>query len=199
MAHELPPLPYAYNALEPYIDEQTMRLHHDIHHKAYVSGLNAAEEKLALAIQNGDFSSVKALMKEVAFHGSGHLLHCIFWNNMAPSGNGGGGEPTGSLAEKINKDFGSFKNFKALFTAAANAVEGSGWGILAHRKIDDKLVVLQSEKHQQLTQWGVTPILVLDVWEHAYYLKYQNRRAEYVNAWWEIVNWSNVQLNYDSI
>jgi Fe-Mn family superoxide dismutase len=190
--HELPPLPYAYDALEPHIDEQTMRLHHDKHHLGYVNGLNKAEEKLAEARAAGDFAMVKHWSREAAFHGSGHFLHAIFWPNMAPAGNGGGGAPSGALAEQINKDFGSFEAFKAHFTAAAGAVEGSGWALLVWQPVGEKLEVLQSEKHHNLTQWGVVPLLVLDVWEHAYYLKYQNNRGAYVNAWWNVVNWSDV-------
>ncbi len=190
--HELPPLPYAYDALEPHIDEQTMRLHHDKHHLGYVNGLNKAEEKLAEARAAGDFAMVKHWSREAAFHGSGHFLHAIFWPNMAPAGNGGGGAPSGALAEQINKDFGSFEVFKAHFTAAAGAVEGSGWALLVWQPVGEKLEVLQSEKHHNLTQWGVVPLLVLDVWEHAYYLKYQNNRGAYVDAWWNVVNWSDV-------
>ena len=190
--YELPPLPYAYNALEPSIDEQTMRLHHDKHHLAYVNGLNNALDKLEAARAAGDFALVKHWSREAAFHGSGHFLHAIFWPNMAPAGNGGGGEPSGSLAEQIKKDFGSFAAFKAQFSVAANAVEGSVWALLVWEPAGGQLEVLQAEKHQNLSQWGVRPLLVLDVWEHAYYLKYQNNRGAYVEAWWNVVNWSDV-------
>lgn len=190
--YELPPLPYAYDALEPHIDEQTMRLHHDKHHLGYVNGLNKALDKLAEARAAGDYGMVKHWSREAAFHGSGHLLHAIFWPNMAPAGNGGGGEPTGELAAQIGKDFGSFAQFKAQFSAAANAVEGSGWGLLVWEPAGGQLEVLQAEKHQNLTQWGVVPLLVLDVWEHAYYLNYQNNRGAYVEAWWNVVNWNDV-------
>jgi len=192
MAHELPPLPYDYKALEPYIDEQTMHLHHDIHHKGYVDGLNNAEKKLAEARAAGDYALVKHWSREAAFHGSGHFMHAMFWPNMAPAGKGGGGEPTGALAEQIKKDFGSFDAFKKHYSAAAVAVEGSGWAVLAWQPQGNQLVILQSEKHQQLTQWGVVPLLVCDVWEHAYYLKYQNKRAAYVEAWWNVANWADV-------
>jgi Fe-Mn family superoxide dismutase len=190
MPYELPPLPYEYGALEPYYDEQTLRLHHDIHHAGYVKGLNAAEEKLAGMLKAGDYSAVKPVCKELAFHGSGHTLHSIFWTNMKP---GGGGDPSGKLAELIKKCFGSVDAFKAMFLAATNAVEGSGWGVLAYRSTDDSLLVLQAEKHENLTQWGIQPILVLDVWEHAYYLKYQNKRPEWTKAFIEsLVDWDNV-------
>lgn len=190
--YELPPLPYAYNALEPHIDEQTMRLHHDKHHLAYVNGLNSALEKLEAARASGDLALVKHLSREAAFHGSGHFLHSIFWPNMAAPGSGGGGEPTGALADQISRDFGSFAAFKAHFSAAANQVEGSGWALLVWEPLAGQLEILQSEKHQNLTQWGVRPLLVLDVWEHAYYLKYQNNRGAYVEAWWNVVNWADV-------
>ena len=195
MAHELPKLPYAYDALEPYIDEQTMKLHHDIHHAGYVNGLNAAEAKLAAARAAGDFSAVKHLSREAAFHGSGHLLHSVFWPNMIAASQAQAA-PGGDLADAIARDFGSFEAFKGQFVAASIAVEGSGWGILAYRPTDDTLVVLTAEKHQNLTQWGVVPLLVLDVWEHAYYLKYQNRRGEYVNNFFNIINWADVAERY---
>ena len=195
MAHELPKLPYAYDALEPYIDEQTMKLHHDIHHAGYVNGLNAAEAKLAAARAAGDFSAVKHLSREAAFHGSGHLLHSVFWPSMIAASQAQAA-PGGDLADAIARDFGSFEAFKGQFVAASIAVEGSGWGILAYRPTDDTLVVLTAEKHQNLTQWGVVPLLVLDVWEHAYYLKYQNRRGEYVNNFFNIINWADVAERY---
>jgi len=197
MSHELPPLPYAYDALEPYIDEQTMRLHHDVHHAGYVTGLNNAEDKLADARAAGDFSLVKHWSRELAFHGSGHLLHAIFWPNMmAPAD--AKAAPEGSLAQAIDRNFGSFDAFKAQFTSASIAVEGSGWGIVAYRPADDSLVILTAEKHQNLTQWGVVPLLVLDVWEHAYYLKYQNRRGDYVKNFFSIINWNDVASRYEN-
>jgi len=188
----LPPLPYDYAALEPAIDEETMRLHHDKHHAGYVKGLNAALATLSSARGGSDFGSIKAVSRDLAFNGSGHLLHCIFWSNMAPPDNGGGGEPGGALATALSESFGSADAFRDHFSAAAGKVEGSGWGVLAWEPMGKKLVVLQAEKHQNLTMWGVTPLLVLDVWEHAYYLKYQNRRADYIQAFWKVVNWSDV-------
>ena len=196
MSHQLPPLPYAYDALEPYIDEQTMRLHHDIHHEGYVKGLNNAEAKLADARAAGDFALVKHWSREAAFHGSGHLLHSIFWPNMIAASEAKPA-PEGALAEAIKRDFGSFEAFKSQFVAASTAVEGSGWGILAYRPDDGALVILTAEKHQNLTQWGVVPLLVLDVWEHAYYLKYQNRRGEYVKNFFNIVNWDDVAARFE--
>ena len=195
MRYELPALPYAYNALEPHIDEQTMHLHHDLHHKSYVDGLNKALDQLDAARQSGDFGLVKHWEREAAFHGSGHFLHSIFWQNMGP---GKGGEPTGALRSQIEKDFGSFEGFKKQFSAAAGAVEGSGWAMLVWEPNAGQLEVLTAEKHQNLTQWGVRPLLVLDVWEHAYYLKYQNKRPAYVEAWWNVVNWDDVAARFAS-
>ena len=189
MRYELPPLPYAYDALEPHIDEQTMHLHHDLHHKGYVDGLNKALDMLDAARQSGDYGLVKHWEREAAFHGSGHFLHSIFWENMGP---GKGGEPQGALRQQIEKDFGSFEAMKKQFSAAAVAVEGSGWAMLVWEPSASQLEILTAEKHQNLTQWGVRPLLVLDVWEHAYYLKYQNKRAAYVDAFWNVVNWDDV-------
>jgi Fe-Mn family superoxide dismutase len=188
--YTLPPLPYAYNALEPHYDEQTVKLHHDAHHAAYVKGLNTAVEKLEQARAADDFALVKHWERELAFHGSGHLLHSIFWTNMKP---GGGGEPKGDLLKAINGSFGSYQAFKKQIIAAANAVEGSGWAILAWNPDLNSLNVYQAEKHQDLTIWGAIPVLVIDVWEHAYYLKYQNKRADWVNAFFNIVNWDDVE------
>jgi superoxide dismutase, Fe-Mn family len=193
MLYQLPELPYAYNALEPLYDEATIRLHHDAHHKAYVDGLNNAEIKLAEAREKGDFALVKHWERELAFHGSGHLLHTLFWMNMSPTG---GGAPSGVLAERINQDFGSFEGFKKQFSAAAVAVEGSGWALLVWNPEFGKLEILQAEKHQNLTQWGAAPLLTVDVWEHAYYLKYQNKRAAWVEAWWNLVNWEDVAQRF---
>lgn len=191
--HTLPSLPYNYNALEPYIDEKTMRIHHDIHHKSYVDGLNAAEKKMAESRQTGNYDLIKHWKRELAFNGAGHYLHTIFWNVMSPHG---GGQPKGELAQQIERDFGSFAAFKQQFSAAAEKVEGSGWAILVWSPRSGRLEILQAEKHQNLSQWDVIPLLALDVWEHAYYLKYQNKRPDYVKAWWNIVNWPYVSERF---
>ena len=193
--HTLPELPYAYDALEPYIDAQTMEIHHSRHHQGYVNGLNATERALAEARANGDFGLIEHLSKKASFHGGGHFLHSMFWKVMAPADNGGGGEPTGALADHIARDFGSFDAFKAQFSAASGAVEGSGWGLLHYRPADGRLIVLQAENQHKLSAWDSVPVLGVDVWEHAYYLKYQNARGEYVNQWWNVVNWSQVAEN----
>ncbi|MED3551191.1 superoxide dismutase [Cytobacillus praedii] len=191
--HTLPPLPYAYNALEPYISEEIMRIHHDKHHQSYVDGLNKAEKELQKARKSGDFSLVKHWSRELAFHGSGHYLHTIFWNNMMPKG---GGKPSGSLLKAIEKYFGSFEAFKKQFTEAAKQVEGVGWAVLVWSPRAHHLEILQSERHMLLTQWDTIPLLVLDVWEHAYYLQYKNDRADYVKNWWNIVNWKDVEQRF---
>jgi Fe-Mn family superoxide dismutase len=193
MKFELPPLPYASDALEPHYDKQTVELHHGKHHLAYVNGLNAALDKLAAARAAGDHALVKHLSREVAFHGGGHILHSIFWTNLTP---GGGGEPAGALAAAIVESFGSFAAFDKQMRAATNAVEGSGWGVLAASPSGD-LAIFQVEKHQNQVLPGWRPILVIDVWEHAYYLKYQNRRPEWVDAAMNhLVNWSDVAKRF---
>jgi Fe-Mn family superoxide dismutase len=161
-----------------------------------VKGLNTAEAKLEEARAAGDYALIKHWSREAAFHGSGHLLHTIFWPNMIAASEAKAA-PDGALAEAMKRSFGSFDAFKAQFIAASNAVEGSGWGILAYRPADDSLVILTAEKHQNLTQWGVVPLLVLDVWEHAYYLKYQNRRGEYTSNFFNIINWDDVAERFE--
>lgn len=197
--HALPPLPYAYNALEPYIDAATMELHHSKHHAGYVKGLNAAEAALAKARADNDFALAQYWSKRAAFNGGGHFLHSMFWKVMAPPGKGGGGEPEEALRDALHRDFGSFELFKKQFSAAAAQVEGSGWGLLHYRPEDDRLIVLQAENQHKLSPWGAWPILGIDVWEHAYYLKYQNRRTEYIDAWWNVVNWKQVAENLAAI
>ncbi|MGG0740170.1 superoxide dismutase [Niallia taxi] len=191
--HRLPSLPYAYNALEPYIDEEIMRLHHTKHHQSYVDGLNKAENMLVQARKDRKFELVKHWSRELAFHGSGHYLHTIFWNNMSPNG---GGEPKGMLLEAIKDYFGSYDAFKQHFTEAAKAVEGVGWAILVWSPRARHLEILQSERHMLLTQWDTIPLLALDVWEHAYYLQYKNNRADYISNWWKIVNWKDVEERF---
>lgn len=189
--HQLPPLPYPYNALEPVISSTTLRIHHDRHHKSYVDGLNKAELKLVEARQNRDFSLIKHWERELAFHGSGHILHSIYWIVMAPVGRGG--QPGMLTQNQINRYFGNFNAFHEQFTNAAVEVEASGWAVLVWNPSWGRVEILTAEKHQDLTQWSSIPILVLDVWEHAYYLDYQNKRKDYVNAWWQLVNWYEIE------
>ncbi len=189
--HQLPPLPYPYNALEPVISEEALRIHHDKHHKAYVDGLNKAEVKLAEARRKNNFEFIKYWENELAFNGSGHILHSIFWTVMAPAGTGG--QPGLYTASHISSYFGSYDIFREQFINATVKVEGSGWGILAWQPAWRRLEILQAEKHQNLTQWSSIPILICDVWEHAYYLDYQNKRREYIDAWWNLINWYEVE------
>lgn len=195
--YELPELGYAPDALEPYIDEETMLLHHGKHHLGYVKGLNRALLKLRDIREGaGDIGLIKHWSRELGFHGAGHVSHCLFWSGMAPAGSGGGGYPSGALAERIERDFGTFEQFAAHFKAASKSVEGSGWGWLAYEPLSGKLVVQQVEKHQDMWVSGVVPLLGVDVWEHAYYLKYQNRRGDYIDAFMRVVNWTEVARRY---
>lgn len=189
--HKLPPLHYAYTALEPVIDEETLQIHHDKHHKKYVDDLNKAELALVSVRDKSDYAYIKYWENELAFNGSGHILHSVYWTIMTSPGTGG--SPGNHTSHYINQYFGNFEQFKDQFSAAAKAVEGSGWAILGYNPAFMRLELLQCEKHQNLTQWGIVPILVCDVWEHAYYLKYQNNRGTYVDAWWQLVNWAEVE------
>jgi superoxide dismutase, Fe-Mn family len=197
-AYALPPLPYAYDALEPHIDKETMTLHHDKHHKAYVDGLNKTLKELAALRDAGgeiNVSALTGLQEDLTFNGSGHILHSIFWATMAPNA---GGEPGAGLAQALSSSFGSVEKFRAQFSRAAAGVKGSGWAMLAYEPVADSLLVLQVKQHDLQTVFGVTPLLPLDVWEHAYYLKYHNVRADYVKAWWDVVNWPAVEAAYGS-
>jgi superoxide dismutase, Fe-Mn family len=192
----LPPLPYGYDALEPHIDKETMTLHHDKHHKAYVDGLNKTLKELGeLRAAGGEInvSALTGLQEDLSFNGSGHVLHSIFWTTMGPNA---GGDPGGTIADGLKSSFGSVDAFRAHFSKAAAGVKGSGWAILAYEPVADSLIVLQIKQHDLQTMFGVTPLLPLDVWEHAYYLKYHNVRADYVKAWWDVVNWPAVEAGY---
>ncbi|MFA9455603.1 superoxide dismutase [Halalkalibacter sp. AB-rgal2] len=191
--HILPPLPYRYEDLEPYIDRQTMKLHHMKHHQSYVDGLNKAEKKVKEARETGNYDLLKHWKRELAFHGAGHYLHTIFWTVMNPNG---GGQPEGMLKKQIEQDFGSFNKMKEQFSQAAEHVEGGGWALLVWSPRAHRLEILQAEKHQNLTQQDVIPLLVLDVWEHAYYLRYQNERNKYIEQWWNVVYWPEVEKRF---
>ena len=192
--HTLPPLPYHYNALEPVIDAETVRIHHDIHHKKYVDDLNAAELALESVRKQNDYKFIKYWENELAFNGSGHILHSVYWTVMTrPDTGGAPGEYT---ARHIEWYFGGYDEFREQFTAAAIAVEGAGWCVLGYNTAWCRLELLQCEKHQNLTQWGIIPILVCDVWEHAYYLGYQNKRADYINGFWRLINWHEVEERF---
>ncbi len=191
----LPKLPYEYNALEPYMTETQLKLHHDKHHQAYVNGANADFEKLDKARSQSADIDTKALLKELSFNIGGHILHSIFWENMAPPTKGGGGQPSGAIAESINKEFGSFERFKKEFTLAASSTEGSGWAALAMHPCIGRPVILQIEKHNVNVYPTFNILMALDVWEHAYYVDYKNDRAKFIEAYWNIVNWDRVNKN----
>jgi Fe-Mn family superoxide dismutase len=184
----LPDLPYDYAALEPHISGRIMALHHDKHHAAYVAGANTALAKLAEARASGNLDAVNLHEKNLAFNLGGHVNHSVFWTNLSPDG---GDKPTGELAAAIDEYFGSFDGFQKHFTAAAAGVQGSGWSILAWDSIGARLVVVQLYDQQSNIALGLVPIVMLDVWEHAYYLDYLNVRADYIKAWWNIVNWAD--------
>lgn len=187
--YSLPDLPYDYGQLEPHLIGQIVELHHDKHHAAYVTGANTTLEKLHDARKKESFDTINQLEKSLAFHISGHKLHSILWTNMKPDG---GGAPTGSIKDQIAKDFEDFGPFQKQFNAATLGVQGSGWGVLAWEPLAQKLVVQQVYDHQGEHAQGAIPILVCDIWEHAFYLQYQNRKAEWVNAFWNLINWENV-------
>lgn len=189
-AYTLPELPYDYAALEPHISAKIMELHHGKHHKAYVDGANLAVEKLAEARDSGDFASINKLEKDLAFNVGGHVNHSVFWQNMSPEG---GGAPQGEIAAGIADHFGSFEKFQAQFTAVAMGVQGSGWAALVWDSLGQRMNIHQFFDQQANFPAGSVPLLLLDVWEHAYYLDYQNVRADYVKAFWNIINWSDVQ------
>jgi superoxide dismutase, Fe-Mn family len=193
--YALPPLPYDYAALEPHISAKIMELHHDKHHKLYVDGANKALEQLEEARKGGDFSHVAALEKALAFNVSGHVLHSLFWNNLSPDG---GDQPQGELADALKRDFGSFDAFKKQMTQAAATHTGSGWAALVWDPISSRLLTAQIHDHQSETLVGSVPLMVIDAWEHAYYLQYQNEKAKFFDAIWNVWNWDDIARRYTS-
>ncbi|MCL1906698.1 MAG: superoxide dismutase [Propionibacteriaceae bacterium] len=191
--YTLPDLDYDYSALAPSISPQIMELHHSKHHQAYVTGANTALEKLASARDSGDYSILPKLEKDLAFHLGGHFNHSIFWKNMSPDG---GGEPTGDLGRAIELYFSSFPSMKAHFTEAAMSLQGSGWAILAWDTLGKRMNIYQLYDQQSNLPVGQIPLLQLDMWEHAFYLQYLNVKGDYVNAWWDVVNWQDVAQRY---
>ena len=191
--YTLPELPYDYSALQPSISARIMELHHGKHHQAYVTGANTALDQLAEARESGNLTNINKLTKDLTFNLAGHVNHSVFWTNLSPDG---GDKPTGELASTFDEFFGSFDRFTAQFTAAAMGVQGSGWAALVYDSIGQRPIVLQYHDQQQDFPAGSVPLLLLDVWEHAYYLDYANVRADYVKAFWNIVNWSNVQERF---
>ena len=190
----LPDLPYDYDALEPHISARIMQLHHDKHHKTYVDGANAALEALEEAREKSDFARIAAVEHALAFNLSGHVLHSLFWRNLSPDG---GGKPTGELASAIERDFGSFDGFKQQLTKAAGTCMGSGWGALAWDTLSGRLVTLQLHDHESQTAQGALPLMVIDAWEHAYYLQYQNEKAKFFDAVWNVWNWTDIAQRFE--
>ena len=197
--YALPDLPYAYDALAPYMSKDLVTLHHDKHHAAYVNGANAILQRLDKAKADAADFDTKATYKEMSFHIGGHLLHYIFWENLAPAGKGGGGTPTGALAELLNREYGSFERFKKIFSQAAVSVEGSGWATLTFCQLTNRPIIMQVEKHNVNIYPMFRILMALDVWEHAYYLDYKNDRAKFVEAYWNIVNWGAVSKSLEEV
>ncbi|WP_105565115.1 superoxide dismutase [Microbacterium halophytorum] len=193
--YTLPELPYDYAALEPHISAQIMQLHHDKHHAAYVAGANTALEQLAEARANGSFGAINKLEKDLAFNLGGHTNHSIFWTNLSPEGHE---RPEGEIAAAIDEYFGSFEGFQGQFGAAALGIQGSGWAGVFWDSIGQQLVIQQFFDQQSQFAAGTVPILLLDMWEHAFYLDYQNVKGDYVKAFWNIVNWENVQQRFQT-
>jgi len=194
--YKLPDLKYDYGALEPHYSGKIVELHHSKHHAAYVTGANTTLEQLEEARAKKDFGRIAALEKALAFHVSGHILHSIFWQNLTPNG---GGQPTGALADAINRDFGSFDAFKAQLTQASSTVMGSGWGALVYEPMSKSLVTAQFHDHQSETTNGSSPLLVFDAWEHAWYLQYLNVKGKFFEALWNLVNWDDVAKRYEAV
>ena len=195
--YELPPVPYSYDALEPHIDARTMEIHHTKHHQTYTNNLNAAIEKCPQEIQDKDITEILAHLDQIPndlkgainFNGGGFDNHRIFWNNLSPNG---GGEPSGSIANSINESFGNFTSFKEKFSSTTIAIQGSGWGWLVYNPTNKKVEYIAMPNQTSPRTEGLIPLLGCDVWEHAYYLKYQNKRPDYVSAWWNVINWDDV-------
>jgi len=191
--YELPPLAYDYSALEPHYSARILELHHDKHHKAYVDGVNTALDKLAAARETGDMAPIVGLEKTLAFNLSGHVLHTLFWKNLSPDG---GDRPDGDLAAAIDEFFGGYDAFRKHLSQSASTVQGSGWGALTWEPVGERLFIEQIYDHQGNTGQGGVPLLVIDAWEHAYYLQYENRRADYVEAIWNVIDWADVSARF---
>jgi Fe-Mn family superoxide dismutase len=193
--YTLPDLPYDYGALEPYISGQIMELHHDKHHAAYVKGANTALEQMAEARDKESFGTVNLLEKNLAFNLGGHINHSIFWPNMSPDG---GDKPDGELGAAIDEFFGSFDGFRGQFAAAAGGLQGSGWSMLVWDTLGQRLNVMQLFDQQGNLPAAQIPIVLLDMWEHAFYLQYKNVKTDYIGAWWNVVNWADAKTRFDA-
>ncbi|MDC0211690.1 superoxide dismutase [Candidatus Nitrosopelagicus sp.] len=199
--YTLPEMPYAYDALEPHIDAQTMEIHHSKHHQKYTDGMNGALEKLSPELQEKDIEEILSNINQVPddvkgainFNGGGYDNHKLFWNSMKQNG---GGEPTGAIADAINDSFGSFAEFKELFSSKTAPIQGSGWGWLVYNPNSGKVEYKAMSNQTSPRTEGLVPLLGLDVWEHAYYLKYQNKRPDYIAAWWNVINWDEINERF---
>lgn len=196
--YSLPKLSYDYKDLAPHISKEQLTIHHQKHHQTYVNGANAIFEKLEKARKEGSELDLKSVLKSLSFNIGGHLLHSLFWNNLAPAGKGGG-TPSGAIAKAINNEFGSFEQFKKEFSQAAVSVEGSGWAALSFDMQTGRLIIMQIEKHNTNVHPALPILMVLDVWEHAYYLDYKNARAKFVEAFWNIVNWDEISKRFEEL
>jgi len=194
--YTLPDLSYDYGALDPHISGRIMELHHSKHHAAYVAGVNGALDALAEARDKNDFGAINKLQKDLAFHLGGHINHSIFWKNLTPDTEG---RPEGELAAAIDEFFGSFEKFQAHFNATALGIQGSGWAFLAWDSLGEKLIIEQLYDQQGNVAAATIPLLMLDMWEHAFYLDYQNVKADYVKAFWNIINWEDVAARFASV
>jgi Fe-Mn family superoxide dismutase len=181
-------LPYNENFLEPYMDAETLHLHYTFHHGGAVKGANKDLQMIKKSIDDNNLETVDFWTKKLSYHFSSHVLHSIFWTNLTNKKS----EPTGDLLKRIEKNFGSYDKLKMLISETSKNVDGNGWGILAYQPYSDSIIICQCENHEKLTQWGCIPLLVIDVWEHAYYLKYKNKRQDFVDALYNIINWDNV-------
>ena len=194
--YALPELSYGYGALEPHVSRELLELHHDAHHAAYVKGANETLDKLEDARRERRFDYIGQLAKNLAFNVAGHVLHSLLWKNLTPDGHG---SPDGELEAQLERDFGGFTSFKAQLTAAAAAVQGSGWGALSWEPLGGRLVVEQVYDHQGNTGNSTVPILVVDMWEHAYYLQHQNRKDEWVESFWKLVDWKDASKRFERV
>lgn len=193
--YALPDLAYDYGALQPHIGGRIMELHHDKHHATYVKGANTALEQLHEQRQKGDFSTLSMLERHLAFNVSGHVLHSIFWTNLSPNG---GGEPSGDLQEVIGSTFGGFQAFRQQMTEAATTIQGSGWALASWEPLAQRIMIQQVHDHQGDHGQGTMPLLAIDAWEHAYYLQYENQKADFFDAIWNVVNWADVARRYSA-
>lgn len=193
--YTLPELPYDFGALEPHLSGKILEVHHGKHHKAYVDGANKALEGLAECREKKDFAKIGALERALAFNVSGHVMHCLYWQNLAPKA---GGEPTGALADAIKRDFGSFDAFKSQLNEASMTTMGSGWGVLGYEPVLKRLQIAVHHDHESITVVGMQPLMVLDAWEHAFYLQYGPAKADYFKAIWNVWNWKDISARYDA-